>query len=641
MADMRYRLVGLGRATKGLAHALEHGGSAVIGRASDCALVVRLAVDGSSPPVSRYHVVIEWEAGRGWIVYDGGSTNGTALLKNGLPPTIPLKLFTRYVLDAGDVIELAGSPDYQFIFQVMPAEPATAGEAGALLVKVGRAAVQQLLDGHAVTAQAVMTGGPVIVQTPTGHAWLEPLNASSQSTTRSQKVSPQSGNGPPGAVVYFDRQAGRCEVTAVMQGAEINRKPLAVGQRVELRDKDLVTVAFDPHAAFLFLDPRAVPPRPLSDILLGLDRVAIGTAADNTCRLADPSLSAHHAVVCRDGETLKVRDLDSANGTSINERAIHGEAILAPGNQLRFGRVPFLVDAACWMNQRRADVSVDIRFSQVSVEIAGKFRLHGVSFGVRQAEMLGVLGPSASGKSTLLRALAGQLRMAGGNIYVNGRPVSGAGQSGAWYRELLGFGPDTHDVGFVQQIDLLQPELTVREILQFAARQMGLSVSEARQRADRAGALCNLGPLLDRVAISTNGQMNLSGGQLKRVCVAIEVLRGPRVLVLDEPTTGQDPKNTNDLMVLFRSLAQTGVTLLMSTHDLRTLDLFDKMVVLCLGRLVYFGPPADFATFFGARSAEDVYASLPDREDKEEEAVRLAERFRASPLYQSYCAGAD
>src|SRR5262249_52031587 len=133
----------------------------------------------------------------------------------------------------------------------------------------------------------------------------------------------------------------------------------------------------------------------------------------------------------------------------------------------------------------------------------------------------------------------------------------------------------------------------------------------------------------------------LSGGQLKRVCVAIEVLRGPRVLVLDEPTTGQDPKNTNDLMVLFRSLAQTGVTLLMSTHDLRTLDLFDKVVALCLGRLVYYGPPGEFAPFFNARSAEDVYASLPDREDKQDDAMRLAERFRASALYRTYCGGVD
>jgi ABC-type multidrug transport system ATPase subunit len=281
---------------------------------------------------------------------------------------------------------------------------------------------------------------------------------------------------------------------------------------------------------------------------------------------------------------------------------------------------------------------VDIRFIDVSVELAGKLRLHGVSMGVKQGELVGLLGPSASGKSTLLRALAGHLRMAGGDIYINGRSVSRGG-SGQWHRGLLGFGPDTNDVGFVQQIDLIQAGLTVREILQFAARQMGLGAAEARERSEKAGQQCNLGPLMDRVAISGNGQMNLSGGQLKRVCVGIEVLRGPRVLVLDEPTTGQDPKNTKDLMDLFRRLTRDGVTVLMSTHDLGTLDNFDKVTALCLGHLAYFGPPAGFAPYFNAESAEAVYASLPDREERLPDAARLAQEFKASPQYRKYCGG--
>jgi ABC-type multidrug transport system ATPase subunit len=142
---------------------------------------------------------------------------------------------------------------------------------------------------------------------------------------------------------------------------------------------------------------------------------------------------------------------------------------------------------------------------------------------------------------------------------------------------------------------------------------------------------------MDRVAQLGNGQLNLSGGQLKRVCVAIEVLRQPRILVLDEPTTGQDPKNTDDLMKLFRSLAQGGVTSLMSTHDLRNLALFDKVAALCLGHLVYYGPPGTFASHFGAQTAEDVYSSLPDREERIAEAEALADRFRGTALYRQYC----
>jgi ABC-2 type transport system ATP-binding protein len=119
--------------------------------------------------------------------------------------------------------------------------------------------------------------------------------------------------------------------------------------------------------------------------------------------------------------------------------------------------------------------------------------------------------------------------------------------------------------------------------------------------------------------------------------VALEVLRQPRILVLDEPTTGQDPKNTDDLMHLFRSLAQEGVTLLISTHDLRNLPLFDKVAVLCLGRLVYFGIPSLLPAHFGVETAEQVYASLPDREERMPEADALERQFRATSLFRQYC----
>ncbi len=281
--------------------------------------------------------------------------------------------------------------------------------------------------------------------------------------------------------------------------------------------------------------------------------------------------------------------------------------------------------------------ALDVRFVDVSVDIAGKRRLHDVSLGAGHGELIGLLGPSASGKSTLLKALSGAQTIAGGELYVNGRPMRQHQGRWNWFTSLMGYEGDTYEVGFVQQIDLIQPDLTVREVLEFAARHMGLAVDAARRRATEAGDLCNLGALMDRVALLGNGRMNLSGGQLKRVCVAVEILRQPRILLLDEPTTGQDPKNADDLMRLFRSVAQQGVTLLMSTHDLRNLVVFDKVAALCLGRLVYYGPPTSFASYFGKATADEVYDSLPDREERQAEAEALAARFRQTDLYRRHC----
>jgi ABC transport system ATP-binding/permease protein len=430
---------------------------------------------------------------------------------------------------------------------------------------------------------------------------------------------------------------GRVTAVASIDIFRLNGRPVATGVVVVLRDRDCLTSTADAASAFLLLDPEAVEPRRLSDLLLGTDRITFGTAPDNVCRLSDPSVSQHHAVVWREEGRLWVTDLGSTNGTVVDDRRIAGQVALTPGSRLWIGRLPFVVDDACRDGRPATTASIDIRFEGVSVEIAGKLRLRDVSLTIRQGEMVGVLGPSASGKSTLLRALAGQQRIASGDIVVNGRSIVRGQPERHWFEGLVGFGRDTQEVGFVQQIDLLQPELTVREILQFAARQMGLPAAEARASADRAGELCNLGTLLERTAISGTGAMNLSGGQLKRVCVALEVLRQPRVLVLDEPTTGQDPKNTDDLMRLFRRLAQEGVTLLMSTHDLRSLAYFDKVIAVTLGHLAYFGPPEGLTRHFATDTAEDVYGLLPDREDRLAEAAALADTFRATVLHREHC----
>src|SRR4029079_14402501 len=132
-----------------------------------------------------------------------------------------------------------------------------------------------------------------------------------------------------------------------------------------------------------------------------------------------------------------------------------------------------------WQTTPAATASVDVRFVGVSVEIAGKLRLRKVSLAAGQGEMVGLLGPSASGKSTLLKVLAGQYRLVEGEMYVNGRPMTQNQSRWNWLTSLMGFRGEDYQVGFVQQHDLVQPDLTVREILEYAARQMGMSHPDA------------------------------------------------------------------------------------------------------------------------------------------------------------------
>jgi ABC-type multidrug transport system ATPase subunit/pSer/pThr/pTyr-binding forkhead associated (FHA) protein len=627
-ASERLRVAGIGRLTKGLTHLLVAGDAVVIGRHSDCTLVCRTPADASDGSmVSRQHAVVEQQPDGGWCVYDTGSTNGTVVLRGGVPPSIVLSPGTHVPVAAGDVIELAGSTDYQFAIEPAPIEVARPAEPvegrTERLIASTRASLQILHGGVAIDVIEVDDRGV---------------------TLGGGSVSPSA----PGARVAIDGLAPEPYATIALQRTDatlrsesraVQRNLSTITPRgiVPLRDKDLLTFPDAPDVSVLFLDPRQVHERSLSVLLGEADRISIGTAATNSCRLIDPSLSRTHAEIWRENDQLFVKDLNSRNGTTVDGRRVFDTQSIGKSSRLTLGRLPFVADPACWQPSLGTTPAIDVRFAGVSVDIAGKRRLHSVSLGVGHGEMVGLLGPSASGKSTLLKALSGEQRTAGGEMYVNGRPLRKNEGRWNWFSSLMGYQGEAYEVGFVQQIDLIQPDLTVREVLEYAARHMGIGGTAARQRATDAGEMCNLGPLMDRVALLGNGKMNLSGGQLKRVCVAMEILRQPRILLLDEPTTGQDPKNTDDLMKLFRSVAQSGVTLMMSTHDLRNLVVFDKVAALCLGRLVYYGPPTSFASYFGAQSAEEVYESLPDREERQAESEALAERFRATPLYRQYC----
>jgi ABC-type multidrug transport system ATPase subunit/pSer/pThr/pTyr-binding forkhead associated (FHA) protein len=624
----RLQLAGIGRATKGLTKVLEPGEIAVIGRHPDCTLVCRPPADATDGAlVSRQHAVVERAADGTWCVYDTGSVNGTMLLRGGLPPSIVLETGLPATIRPGDIIELAGSSDYQFSVEIARTaarrpSPSVA-QRTERLIEASRASLQVLEQGAAVEAVEVDAAGVAIggagqtAPTEGRHLAIDGLAAGRYATVVLQ---------PADAILHVATHPVQRNLEAVPPNSS-----------VALKDKDLLTIPEAPDLAVLFLDPRRVAERNLSDLFADVDRMTIGTAASNGCRLVDPSLSRVHAEIWRAGSDVFVKDLGSRNGTTIDGRRIADAERLRVGSRLTLGRLPFVADAGCWAHATPPAPAIDVRFVDVSVDIAGRRRLHHLSLGATQGELVGLLGPSASGKSTLLKALSGAQPIAGGEIYVNGRPMRQHRGRWNWFTSLMGYEGDTYDVGFVQQIDLIQPELTVREVLEFAARHMGLPVDEARRRATDAGTLCNLGPLMDRVALLGNGRLNLSGGQLKRVCVAVEILRQPRILLLDEPTTGQDPKNTDDLMRLFRSVAQQGVTLLLSTHDLRNLAVFDKVAALCLGRLVYYGPPTSFASYFGKATAEEVYDSLPDREERQAEAEALATRFHQTDLYRRYC----
>jgi gliding motility-associated transport system ATP-binding protein len=197
----------------------------------------------------------------------------------------------------------------------------------------------------------------------------------------------------------------------------------------------------------------------------------------------------------------------------------------------------------------------------------------GISFSVKDGEILGMLGPNGAGKTTALRMITGFLPPTGGKVTVAGKDLFESPREAR------------RQVGYLPENISLYPEMRVSEYLAYRARLEGLSRAEARQAIPSAIERCLLEEVREQI-IAT-----LSKGFRQRVGLATAILHNPRVLVLDEPTVGLDPKQIISIRELIRQLGREH-TLLLSTHILPEVELLcDRVVIIDRGRIVAEGTP--------------------------------------------------
>jgi polar amino acid transport system ATP-binding protein len=176
--------------------------------------------------------------------------------------------------------------------------------------------------------------------------------------------------------------------------------------------------------------------------------------------------------------------------------------------------------------------------------------LNGISFGVSKSEVLGLAGPSGSGKSTLLRCMQGLEKPDGGFIERNGK------------------------TGFMFQDFQLFAHMTVLQNLLYAPSLLGENKEVCEKRANRI--LANLGV----AAKSAVYPKSLSGGQKQRVALARSLMINPDILLCDEPTSGLDVATTMDVVALLQSVCETGVTMVIASHDLDFLTKISSRIIL-------------------------------------------------------------
>jgi len=212
------------------------------------------------------------------------------------------------------------------------------------------------------------------------------------------------------------------------------------------------------------------------------------------------------------------------------------------------------------------------------------YAVDGVNLSVERGEIYGLLGPNGSGKTTLIRLLIGLLRPTSGSIRLLGEAVPN--------KAVLA------QVGYMTQASALYEELTVRENVAFFAEMCG------RNERTWLDEVIELVDLRDR---SRSPVRTLSGGLRQRTSLACTLAHRPRLLLLDEPTVGVDPQLRATFWSYFRRLADTGVTLIVSSHVMDEAERCDRLGFLRQGRLLAEGTAAELRSKKGASTLEEAF----------------------------------
>lgn len=207
--------------------------------------------------------------------------------------------------------------------------------------------------------------------------------------------------------------------------------------------------------------------------------------------------------------------------------------------------------------------------------------LKNVSFRIENGEFVGLIGPTGSGKSTLIQHLNGLLKPTSGEVLVDGEDIWGRSMSLRKLRQRVGL--------VFQYAEQQVFEETVRDDIAFGPRNLGLSEKEVQERVLEAAKMVGLPEeLLGR------SPFELSGGQLRRVAIAGVVAMKPEVLILDEPAAGLDPRGRDAILSSVKEMHRSGMTVILVSHNMEDVArLCERILVLNKGELVADGTPRE------------------------------------------------
>jgi ABC transport system ATP-binding/permease protein len=402
----------------------------------------------------------------------------------------------------------------------------------------------------------------------------------------------------------------------------------------------LIEIGQDPHTQVVlsYVDPAAasvaVPHQHLRLNLRSCQTfpVVLGRTDEQryeVMHLDAPMVSRHHAEIHQDAQGNYILKDTSTNGTYINNQRVDKPTLLKNGDVIRIS--PFtlvLRDQVLELFDRGKQIRIDahgltrrVKNKQNETTI-----LNNVSLAIEPGQFVALVGGSGAGKSTLMKTLLGINPTTSGTVYLNGDDLR------------KHFSVYQSQIGYVPQDDIMHRELTVEEVLSYACKMRLPADISVKQEISKVLNQVKLSHVKDTLV------EKLSGGQRKRVSIAVELLADPWLFFLDEPTSGLDPGLDKEIMLLLRELASQGRTVVLVTHATTNIKDCDRIAFMGRGgSLCYFGLPKECMDFFEIASADlkdfaDVYRQLEG--DTEAAARRQvnewSQKFAASPWYETY-----
>lgn len=331
-------------------------------------------------------------------------------------------------------------------------------------------------------------------------------------------------------------------------------------------------------------------------------RVVIGRGEDCDVKLTSDRVSRHHCeIVYKDGH-CELRDLGSTNGTYLGGQRV-SHAVLQNGDVINVPTQVFaFTGGMLHYHEHRTGVSVQL----LDVVKTVRDRNTGTalntvdhtSLEIEPNSFVVLVGGSGTGKSSLLTCITGSAPCTAGSVRFDGLDSR-----------------DNHNafdavLGYVPQKDIMHDNLTVEQSLTYTAQ---LRIAHDATRAEIAAAVAHAIRAVDLQGREKTMISQLSGGQKKRVSIAMELLASPRLLVLDEPTSGLSPDLDRSMMELCRRLSHENCTVLMVTHNMSNINLCDRVAFLGVGGvLCYGGTPERMHEYFEVELTSDIFEKLRD-----------------------------